>query len=110
MDVLSLIKQSLITDNSNPITKHFELGRQVASGGPEMVWKIFDATRIKDKTVSGFRSHEIRRPSSIWTRATDMHDRCCNSPGRVNNNDLSNRRILRSSNYYLSLSAASGFL
>lgn len=55
MDVLSLIKQSLINDSSNPITKHFELGRQAASGGPEMVWKIFDATRIKDKTVSGLR-------------------------------------------------------
>ncbi|CAH8640538.1 unnamed protein product, partial [Dicrocoelium dendriticum] len=29
----------------NPITKHFRITRQVASAGPEMVWKIFDAVR-----------------------------------------------------------------
>ena len=52
MDVLSLIKHSLVADTSNPITKHFQLGRQTASGGPEMVWKIYEATRIKDKAVS----------------------------------------------------------
>lgn len=51
MDVISLIKHSLITDNSNPITKHFQLGKQTGSGGPEMVWKIYDAVRIKDKAV-----------------------------------------------------------
>jgi len=52
MDVLTLIKHSFVTDNSNPITKHFHLGSQTASGGPEMVWKVFEATRIKDKAVS----------------------------------------------------------
>lgn len=54
MDVLSLIKHSLVADNSNPITKYFQLGRQTASGGPEMVWKVYEATRIRDKAVTNF--------------------------------------------------------
>lgn len=52
MDVLSLIKHSILADNNNPITKHFDLGRQTGSAGPEMVWKIFDAVRLEDKKVS----------------------------------------------------------
>ncbi len=51
MDVLSLIKHSILTDDTNPITKYFELGRQVGSAGPEMVWKIFEAIRLEDKKV-----------------------------------------------------------
>jgi SCY1-like protein 2 len=51
MEVLSMIKHSLVADGSNPITKYFQIGKHVASAGPELVWKIFDAVRIEDKQV-----------------------------------------------------------
>lgn len=38
--------------DSNPIAQYFEIGRQVASAGPELAWKIFEATRKSDKKVS----------------------------------------------------------
>ena len=47
-----MIKHSLVADGTNPITKSFQLGRQVATAGPEMVWKIYEATRLKDGKVS----------------------------------------------------------
>ncbi|XP_074643390.1 SCY1-like protein 2 [Tubulanus polymorphus] len=49
MEVLSMIKHSLVADGNNPITKHFQIGKHVASAGPESVWKIYDAVRIEDK-------------------------------------------------------------
>ena len=36
----------------NPIAQYFEIGKQVASAGPELAWKIFDAVRKSDKKVS----------------------------------------------------------
>ena len=51
MEMLSMLKHSLVADGNNPILKDFTLGRQTASCGPEMVWKIFDAVRNKDKKV-----------------------------------------------------------
>ncbi|GFT90967.1 uncharacterized protein NPIL_370881 [Nephila pilipes] len=36
---------------SNPITQYFEIGKQVASAGPELVWKIHEAIRKSDKRV-----------------------------------------------------------
>lgn len=38
--------------DSNPITQYFEVGRQTASAGPELAWKIFEATRRSDKKVN----------------------------------------------------------
>lgn len=38
--------------DSNPINQHFEIGKQVASAGPEMVWHIFDAFKKSDGRVS----------------------------------------------------------
>jgi SCY1-like protein 2 len=35
----------------NPIAQYFEIGKQVASAGPELAWKIFDAQRKSDKKV-----------------------------------------------------------
>lgn len=55
MDVLTMIKHSLSPETVNPITVYFEVGRQVASAGPEMVWKVYDATRISD-----------RKPASVF--------------------------------------------
>lgn len=39
-----------ILDN-NPIIQYFEIGKQVASAGPELVWKIHDAYRKSDGKV-----------------------------------------------------------
>jgi SCY1-like protein 2 len=48
MEVFSMIKHSLVADGTNPITKHFKLVRQIGSAGSEMIWKIYEATRISD--------------------------------------------------------------
>lgn len=37
---------------ANPITQYFEIGKQQASAGPELVWKIHDAYRKSDGKVS----------------------------------------------------------
>ncbi|XP_023930039.1 SCY1-like protein 2 isoform X3 [Lingula anatina] len=49
MEVFSMIKNAVIGDGTNPITQHFDIGRHVASAGPEMVWKIYDAVRKSDQ-------------------------------------------------------------
>ncbi|XP_076462131.1 SCY1-like protein 2 [Babylonia areolata] len=49
MEMFSMLKHSIISDNINPINTHFDLGRQTGSAGPEMVWKIFEAVRKEDK-------------------------------------------------------------
>ena len=50
--MLSLIKHTLVADGTNPICKHFKLGRHMGSAGPEMVWRIYEATRMSDGYVS----------------------------------------------------------
>ncbi|KAH9363288.1 hypothetical protein HPB48_006394 [Haemaphysalis longicornis] len=37
---------------ANPISQFYEIGRQTASAGPELIWKIYDAQRKSDKRVS----------------------------------------------------------
>lgn len=37
---------------TNPIGQFFEIGKQVASAGPELVWRIHDAYRKSDGKVS----------------------------------------------------------
>ncbi|KAL4235552.1 hypothetical protein ACF0H5_003948 [Mactra antiquata] len=55
MDVFSMLKHSIISDEVNPITRYYDIRQHVASCGPEMVWKIFDAVRLDDnKEVSVF--------------------------------------------------------
>ena len=78
MDVLSMIKHSLVADGVNPITKHFRLTRQAASAGPEMVWKIYDAVRISDGKVSvnsGTNSHPTLRNYHVTTPPRDSLSR-----------------------------------
>ncbi|XP_050401099.1 SCY1-like protein 2 [Patella vulgata] len=48
MDFLSMLKHSIIADDSNSIIKHYDIGRQIGTAGPESVWKIFEAVRIED--------------------------------------------------------------
>lgn len=38
--------------DTNPIGQFFEIGKQTASAGPELVWKIYDAYRKSDGKVS----------------------------------------------------------
>lgn len=37
--------------DSNPISQYFEIGKVVASAGPEHIWKIHDAYRKSDGKV-----------------------------------------------------------
>ena len=55
MDMLTMIKQNLLPDTGNPISGYFQIGRQTGSAGPQVLWKIFDATRISDKKVRNYR-------------------------------------------------------
>ena len=52
MDVFSMIKHSIISDEANPITRYFDIRQHVGSCGPDMIWKIFQAYRIEDNKVS----------------------------------------------------------
>lgn len=51
MDMFSIIKQSIYAEDTNPITRYFQIGRQVGSCGPEMIWKIYEAIRVSDQKV-----------------------------------------------------------
>lgn len=37
--------------DTNPIIQFFEIGKQVACAGPELVWKIYDAYKKSDGKV-----------------------------------------------------------
>jgi SCY1-like protein 2 len=37
--------------DNNPIVQYFEIGKQTASAGPELVWRIHDAYRKSDGKV-----------------------------------------------------------
>lgn len=52
MDVFSIIRSSLVSDGVNPIGQYYRLVKQSGAAGQEMVWKIYDAVRIKDGKVS----------------------------------------------------------
>jgi hypothetical protein len=46
---------------NNPIVQYFEIGKQTASAGPELVWRIHDAYRKSDGKVR-VTSMSKRRP------------------------------------------------
>jgi SCY1-like protein 2 len=48
--------------DSNPIVQYFEIGKQTASAGPELVWRIHDAYRKSDGKV---RLGAIGGPSNL---------------------------------------------
>lgn len=53
--------------DSNPIGQFFEIGKQTASAGPELVWKIHDAYRKSDGKVSGlFTGYSLHLPLSRY--------------------------------------------
>ncbi|GAB6033329.1 hypothetical protein CHUAL_013097 [Chamberlinius hualienensis] len=62
-----------VLDN-NPIMQQFEIGRQVGSAGPELIWKIYEAIRRTDKKESSVfvfekklaeKLHKPRRKETI---------------------------------------------
>lgn len=38
--------------DGNPISQHFEIGKQTACAGPELVWRIHDGYKKSDGRVS----------------------------------------------------------
>lgn len=40
--------------DSNPIVQHFEISKQTACAGPELIWKIHEGLRKNDRRVSIF--------------------------------------------------------
>jgi SCY1-like protein 2 len=53
MDVLNRLKSAVTTvlPVGNPITGEYEIIGQKASGGPGMMWKIFDGVQRNTKQV-----------------------------------------------------------
>ncbi|XP_067126202.1 SCY1-like protein 2 isoform X1 [Centruroides vittatus] len=48
--MFSKLKPSTPTPlESNPIAQYYDVGRQIASAGPELVWKIYEAVRKSDR-------------------------------------------------------------
>lgn len=41
----------------NPVTREFEVGRHIASGGPGMSWRIYNGTKKSTKQVSRSSTH-----------------------------------------------------
>ena len=58
--MLSMLRSSLVSEGTNPITQHYRLVRLVGGAGQEMVWKIYEAFRIKDGKVSQAFTHILR--------------------------------------------------
>jgi hypothetical protein len=54
--------QSLL--DHNPIVQYFDIGKQTASAGPELVWRIHDAYRKTDGKVS--KKNYPRNKLFIW--------------------------------------------
>jgi len=52
--MLSMLRSSLVSEGTNPITQHYRLVRLVGGAGQEMVWKIYEAYRISDAKVTYF--------------------------------------------------------
>lgn len=71
--MLSLIKHSLGADGTNPICKNFKLGRHVASAGPEMVWRIYEATRLSDGYVSTWATYSPTRIIETALVPSNLH-------------------------------------
>lgn len=81
MDMFSIIKQSIYAEDTNPITRYFQIGRQVGSCGPEMIWKIYEAIRISDQKVSSLFLHRLCSWYNWVLSQYDSHHILCFSNG-----------------------------
>ncbi|KAK9499534.1 hypothetical protein O3M35_002555 [Rhynocoris fuscipes] len=72
----------------NPITQYFEIGKQTASAGPELVWRIHDAYRKSDRKVSDSFVFILIKFLFVFfgvykTRKTNVFNHVCQSICRV---------------------------
>lgn len=58
--------------DSNPIGQFFEIGKQTASAGPELVWKIHDAYRKSDGKASPLIVLRTLSAFSNWLKCTHI--------------------------------------
>lgn len=55
----------------NPVTREFEVGRHIASGGPGLCWRIYNGTKKSTKQVCGLMSsHRTTIHNSLNGRAS----------------------------------------
>ena len=48
-----MFKNTLTPEVANPVNKLYRIGKLTGSAGPEMVWRIYEGTRIDDNKVCG---------------------------------------------------------
>lgn len=74
MEVLSLIKSSLGSEDSNPIHRLYRVGQQVGVCGQENVWRIHEAESIEEEKVSGSikSNSSLTRVSSVYCQKTNQ--------------------------------------
>jgi len=70
--MLSMLRSSLVSEGANPITQHYRLVRLVGGAGQEMVWKIYEAFRIKDGKVSSHAVFSHCKPTQIRNGAQQL--------------------------------------
>ena len=60
MDVINRLKSAVtnVLPVGNPITNEFEILGQRASGGPALLWKVYDGVQRSTKQA-GFLSHSV---------------------------------------------------
>ena len=51
----------------NPVTREYELGRQVGSAGPGLMWKVYQATKKSTRQVGVSWSSYTRTPTMLHT-------------------------------------------
>lgn len=49
----------------NPVTREFEVGRHIASGGPGMCWRIYNGTKKSTKQVSSSSGHTVTGSTKV---------------------------------------------
>jgi hypothetical protein len=54
--------------DTNPITQYFEIGKQTACAGPELIWKIHDAYRKSDGKVSVIFVFQVFHFLGLWIK------------------------------------------
>lgn len=58
---------------TNPICQFFEIGKQTASAGPELVWKIHDAYRKSDGKVSLVKIERMWSSKDQFTTTEELY-------------------------------------
>lgn len=54
--------------DGNPISQYFEIGKQTASTGPELIWKVHDGYKKSDGRVSVFYFYSICKNFCVFPK------------------------------------------